>query len=89
MLWLYLIALVARAILGWVQVFARDWRPRGAVLVVAEGVYTITDPPLKALSRLIPPLRIGNMALDIGFMILFIVVAFLAQLFGFLAVVPR
>lgn len=78
---LYLLVLIGRLVFSWVQVFARDWRPKGFVLVLAEVVYTLTDPPLKFLSRLIPPLRIGNVALDIGFMILFFVVGMLAQIF--------
>ncbi len=68
---LYLIVLLARAVLDWVQVFARDWRPKGASLVVAEVVYTLTDPPLKALRRIIPPLRLGGVSLDIAYMALF------------------
>lgn len=68
---LFLIFLLARAVLDWVQFFARDWRPRGAALVVAEAVYTVTDPPLKALRRVIPPLRLGGMSIDIAYMVLF------------------
>ncbi|MDN5770168.1 MAG: YggT family protein, partial [Microlunatus sp.] len=33
-------------ILSWVPVLVRDWQPRGPVLVVAEVMYSITDPPL-------------------------------------------
>ena len=68
---LFLIFLLARAVLDWVQFFARDWRPRGAALVVAEATYTVTDPPLKALRRVIPPLRLGNVSLDVAYMVLF------------------
>ncbi len=81
-LWLYLLCLVLRMVLDWVQFFARDWRPTGFVLVVAELVYTLTDPPLRALRRLIPPLRIGNFGLDIGFMLLFFVVLIASQVFS-------
>ena len=81
-LWLYLLCLVLRMVVDWVQFFARDWRPSGAILVVAEFVYTLTDPPLRALRRLIPPLRIGNMGLDIGFMLLFFVVLILSSVFS-------
>ena len=52
-LFLYFLLLIGRLIFEWVQVFAREWRPRGPVLVVAEGIYTATDPPLKALRRVI------------------------------------
>ncbi len=68
---LFLLFLLARAVFDWVQFFARDWRPRGGALVVAEAVYTVTDPPLKFLRRLIPPLRIGSVALDLAYMLLF------------------
>ncbi len=61
-----------RFIVDWVQVFARSWSPRGILLVVLEAVYSVTDPPIKALRRVIPPLRIGNFALDLSFLIVFI-----------------
>jgi YggT family protein len=68
---LFLIFLLGRAVLDWVQFFAREWRPKGASLVIAEAVYTVTDPPLKLLRRLIPPLRLGNVSLDVAYMVLF------------------
>jgi YggT family protein len=61
-----------RFITDWVQVFARSWSPRGVLLVVLEVVYSITDPPIKALRKVIPPLRLGNFALDLSFLIVFI-----------------
>ncbi|WP_425954275.1 YggT family protein [Xylanimonas sp. McL0601] len=78
-LWLYLLCLVVRMVLDWVQYFARDWRPTGIVLVLAEAVYTVTDPPLRLVRRIIPPLRIGNVGLDLGFMLVFFVVLILSQ----------
>ncbi|WP_182113652.1 MULTISPECIES: YggT family protein [unclassified Actinotalea] len=69
----YLILLFARLVLDWVQIFARDWRPRGAMLVVAEVVYTATDPPLRAVRRVVPPLTIGQIRLDLAFTIVVIV----------------
>ena len=76
---IYLVILVGRMIFGWVQVFARDWRPTGIVLVLAEAIFTVTDPPLKFLRRFIPPLRIGMVAMDLSFMVLFIVVLILLE----------
>ena len=76
---IYLIILVGRMIFGWVQVFAREWRPSGILLVVAEGIFTATDPPLKFLRRFIPPLRLGMVAMDLSFMVLFIVVLILLE----------
>ena len=79
LLWLYLMLLVGRLVFDWVQVFARDWRPRGAVLVLAEVIYTATDPPLRLLRRLIPPLTLGRVRLDLGFLVLFLAVTILLQ----------
>jgi YggT family protein len=75
----YLLLLIGRLILSWVQAYARDWRPRGIILVFAEGVYTATDPPLRLLRRYIPTLRLGTVALDLSFMLLFLVVLVLWQ----------
>jgi YggT family protein len=66
------VALIVRLVFDWVQMFAREWRPRGAALVAAHAVYSVTDPPLKVLRRVIPPLRLGGVSLDLGFLVLFI-----------------
>ena len=79
-LFLYFIVLLGRLVLDWVQVFSRDWRPRGVILVVAEGVYSVTDPPLKALRRVLPPLRLGAVQLDLAFTALFLIVVVLLSL---------
>ncbi len=76
---IYLVILIGRMIFGWVQVFAREWRPSGILLVVAEGIFTATDPPLKFLRRFIPPLWLGMVAMDLSFMVLFIVVLILLE----------
>lgn len=68
--WLYLLVVFGRLVLDWIRVFAREWRPRGPMLVIAEAVYTLTDPPLNALRKVIPPLRLGGAALDLGFLVL-------------------
>ena len=80
LLYLYLLVLFARLIIGWIQVFSRDWRPKGVVLVVAETVFSLTDPPLNALRRVLPPLRIGGVALDLAFFVLVLVVYVLLAL---------
>lgn len=64
---LYLFTLFGRLVLDWVPIFNRSWRPRGAGLVAAEVVYTITDPPIKFFRKFIPPLRAGAIAIDFGF----------------------
>jgi YggT family protein len=76
---LYLAVLIGRMIFSWIQTFARSWTPHGIVLVIAEVIFTLTDPPLKFLRRYIPPLRLGTVAMDLSFMVLFIVVLILLQ----------
>ena len=71
-----------RFVVDWVQVFARQWEPRGPLLVALEGVYTVTDPPLKALRRVIPPLRVGRVSIDLSFIVLFFVVQILMRVVG-------
>jgi YggT family protein len=71
---LFFIALVARLVFDWVQSFARSWRPRGASLIAASAVYSVTDPPMKLSRRWFKPLRLGAMSLDVAFIILVIVV---------------
>ena len=71
-----------RFIVDWVQVFARSWSPHGVLLVVLEVTYSITDPPIKALRRVIPPLRIGTIALDLSFIIVMIVAYMLLFVVG-------
>lgn len=71
-LYLALIVLIARFILDWVQLLARNWRPRGIVLVICEALYSITDPPLRVVRNILPPLRLGQVMLDLSPMILII-----------------
>ena len=72
LLWFFIALLWIRFVVDWVQVFARSWSPGGPLLVVLEVVYSVTDPPIKALRRVIPPLRIGSIALDLSFLIVMI-----------------
>ena len=77
---LYFLVLLGRVVFDWIRIFARDWRPRGAALLVAEPIYTLTEPPLRALRKVIPPLRLGAVNLDLSFMVLFFVVYLLMVL---------
>ena len=72
LLLVFWLLLLARLVFDLVQAFARDWRPRGVLLIGLEAVYTVTDPPLKAIRRVIPPLRLGQVQLDLAFLILLI-----------------
>lgn len=84
-LYAFLICLIARVVIDLLQIFARDFRPGGVVLVLFELVFTITDPPIKALRKVIPPLRIGAVAFDLAVLVLFIGVQVLIGILGGLA----
>lgn len=71
-LFLAIVLLLARFVLDWVQLLARNWRPRGPVAVLCEVLYSITDPPLRAVRRVIPPVRVGSAALDLSPIVLLI-----------------
>ena len=77
---LFLLLLFTRFVVDWVQVFARNWTPKGIVLVVLEVVYSITDPPILFIRRFVPPLRLGAIALDTSFIIVLVSVYLLLQL---------
>jgi YggT family protein len=79
---LFFAALICRLVLDWIQVLAREWRPRGPVLFFAEAVFTVTDPPLKFLRRLIPPLSLGGIRLDMAFLVLILAVSFTSNFLG-------
>ena len=67
---LYLLILLVRVVLDWIQVFARQWRPRGLVLVMANLVYALTDPPLRLIRQKVPMARLGGVGIDLSFLVL-------------------
>ncbi|WP_375498157.1 YggT family protein [uncultured Jatrophihabitans sp.] len=72
-LWLYIVLILARIVIEWTRQFARKWRPVGAAAVGLELVYVATDPPIRLLRRLVPPLQLGTVSLDLSVIILLIV----------------
>ena len=68
---LFFYTLIIRFILDWVQVLSRNWRPQGPILVIADIVYSITDPPLNWIRKFIKPIRLGTIQLDLAFIVLF------------------
>ena len=72
----FLVLLFARFVVDWVMVLARSWRPSGVVAAGLELVYSTTDPPL----------NLGTIRLDLGFMVLLIAVVLLRSLTARLAI---
>lgn len=82
---LYVFVMLGRLVMDWIPFFNREWRPTGLGLVVAEVVYTITDPPIRFFRRIIPPIRMGSIALDLGFTLTMLLCFMLLSIFGALA----
>jgi YggT family protein len=74
LLLIYWLLLLARLVVELVRTFARDWRPTGVTVVILEVIFTTTDPPIKALRRVLPPIPLGPVRLDLSLMIVMIVV---------------
>lgn len=85
LLLIFLLAMWARFIFDWVRVLSRNWRPKGFVLLLAEASYTVTDPPIRVVRKVVPPLRIGAAAIDFGWTIVLIVCIVLMQVAARLA----
>jgi YggT family protein len=79
-LFAFWLLLTARVVIELVRAFAREWRPVGGVAVTLETIYTVTDPPVRLVRRIIPMVRIGGVGLDLSIMVLLLVVFVLMQL---------
>jgi YggT family protein len=83
--WALFVLLLFRIVFDLVQSLARSWTPHGPLLVALEGLYTVTDPPVRVARRTVPPLRLGNFGVDLGFLVLLIATQILRVLFVYLA----
>jgi YggT family protein len=79
-LFFFWLLLTARIVVELVRAFARDWRPGGGVAIALESVYTVTDPPVRLVRRVIPIVRLGGVGLDLSITVLFLVVIILMRL---------
>jgi YggT family protein len=59
--------------LSYVLQYDRRWRRGRGAAASLELVWTVTDPPLHELRRVIPPLRIGTVSIDLAFLVLLII----------------
>lgn len=84
-LFIFWLLLIGRIIVEFIRVFARDWRPTGLVVIVLEVIFTVTDPPVKLLRRLIPPISLGGVRLDLSIMVLLFLLFILMQVVSTLA----
>jgi YggT family protein len=81
----FYLLVIARLIVETTRSFARSWRPVGTTAIGLEAVYTVTDPPMKLLRRVIPPLRLGGMSFDMSVIVLLIAIWILRAIVASLA----
>ena len=81
----FFLVMWARLVLDWMRVLRPGWRPRGAALVAAETAYAVTDPPIKVVRRLIPPIRVGGARVEFSWSIVMLVCLALIWAVGLLA----
>jgi YggT family protein len=77
---IFILVMWVRLILDFVVNFNRGWRPSGIGLVLAEVVFSITDPPIKLVRRIVPPVRFGGVALDFAWTIVMLVAILLSYI---------
>ncbi len=73
-LYVYIVLILARVVIETTRQFSRNWRPVGVAAIGIEVVYVTTDPPVRTLRRLIPPLQLGNVSLDLSIIILLLTI---------------
>lgn len=78
-LFLFWLLLIGRVVVEFIRSFARDWHPTGVMVVILEAIFTVTDPPVKFLRRIIPPLNLGGVRLDLSIMVLLFIVFILMR----------
>lgn len=74
---IFILLLIARIIIEMIQSFSRNFQPPRWFIFVAEPIFVVTDPPVKALRKVIPSMQMGNVALDISVIVLFFIVMIL------------
>jgi YggT family protein len=81
LLLLYTWVLIARIILDFIVGMSGGRGPSGTAMVRTYGIlYALTEPVLRPVRRLIPPVRIGVAALDLSPIIVFALIFVLQRL---------
>ncbi|HEX6968386.1 MAG TPA: YggT family protein [Micromonosporaceae bacterium] len=73
LVYLFLLLLLARFVMAAVLQYGRRWQPGRAAAAGLETVWSVTDPPLRTLRRVIPPLRIGTVSIDLASLVLLVI----------------
>ncbi|WP_052667689.1 YggT family protein [Nitriliruptor alkaliphilus] len=76
---IYLLVMLAYVIFSWVP------RPPEPLVPIRLGSAALVDPLMRPLRGIIPPLKLGGIALDLSIIVLFIAVRLLIWILGGLA----
>lgn len=76
--------LLARIVVEMIASFSRGWNPRGFIAVALEWLFTLTDPPVKALRKVIKPVRLGQVSLDLSVLVLFVIIIVVQMILRYL-----
>ena len=74
----FLILMLVRGVMSWVLAFS-SYRPAGGMAAVLEVAYSATDPVIRPLDRVLPPIRIGRSAISLSYPIVWIATLILMQ----------
>ena len=87
---LYSLLVIVRIIIEMVQAFSKQFDPPHRFIMVAEPIFRMTDPPVNALRKLIPPLRLGGsgVGLDVSVIVLFFILMLIQMLIGAVLINP-
>jgi len=87
---LYSLLVIVRIIIEMVQAFSKQFDPPHWFIMVAEPIFRMTDPPVNALRKLIPPLRLGGsgVGLDVSVIVLFFILMLIQMLVGAVLINP-
>lgn len=78
---IYVWVLIARIVLDFIVGISGGRGPSGTAMVRTYGIlYDLTEPVLRPIRRIIPPLRIGVAALDLSPIIVFALIIVLQRL---------
>jgi len=72
--------LVARAVLDWTATLAGPSVPGSFRSKLSGGVFALTEPILAPVRRILPPLRVGGMAFDLAFIVVFVAIIVIRSL---------
>ena len=68
---LYMLLLIARALLSW---FSASGNP--TLDSINKTLYAVTEPVLRPIRKVIPPVRIGGTYVDLSILVVFVVIQF-------------